>query len=394
MHNIDDLALKLQPHYSHFDVANRLMFSGHSHQAWPDVALEGLKEGFMEAAAMVDEKWPSAFEKTEVLRGWLRNFYDDPDGLYTVSQNTHDVLVRLLSSFDWSRGRVVTTDGEFHTVFRQMKRLEEVGVPVEKVPVFPLKGIAERFRLALHAPATVVIVSRVFFMNALVLDELPQIAAICRERNVPLVVDDYHGTNVIPISLRDTKMDDAYWLIGGYKYMQWGEGNCFLRYPSNCSLKPVITGWFSSFGSLTLDREKTGILYDEGDNRFLGGTYDPISQYRAARVVQFFEEMGITPELLERQYRAQVQMIRDGFKNLDLHPDTIQLKHDVPATSTGGFVALESPLAGTIRTRLRELGMLTDHRNTTLRIGAAPYISSAQIDDALRLLSDTVKEIA
>jgi len=393
MHNIDELALKLQPHYKHFDVANRLMFSGHSHQAWPDVALEGLTEGFMEAAKMVDEKWSSAFDKVDVLRGWLRTFYDDPEGLYTVSQNTHDVLVRMLSSFNWNRGRIVTTDGEFHTVYRQVKRLEEVGVSVERVPVFPLKGIAERIRLALHTPTTVVIVSRVFFMNALVLDELPQIAAICRERNVPLVVDDYHGTNVIPISLRDTQLDDAYWLIGGYKYMQWGEGNCFLRYPSNCTLKPVITGWFSSFGSLTLDREKTGILFDDGDNRFLGGTYDPISQYRAARVVRFFEEMGISPELLERQYRTQVQMIRDGFKRLDLPEDMIRLKHDVPATSTGGFVALETPHAGIIRTILRERGMLTDHRNTILRLGAAPYVSASQISDALNLLKDVVKQI-
>lgn len=393
MHNIDELALKLQPHYKHFDVANRLMFSGHSHQAWPDVALDALIEGFMEAAKMVDEKWPSAFDKVDVLRGWLRNFYDDPEGRYTVSQNTHDVLVRMLSSFDWSRGRVVTTDGEFHTVFRQIKRLEEVGVPVERVPVFPLEGIAERIRLALHTPTTVVIVSRVFFMNALVLDELPQIAAICREKNVPLVVDDYHGTNVVPISLRDTQLDDAYWLIGGYKYMQWGEGNCFLRYPANCTLKPVITGWFSSFGSLTLDRDKTGILYDEGDNLFLGGTYDPISQYRAARVVQFFEEMGITPELLERQYRTQVQMLRDGFKQLDLPEDMIRLKHDVPATATGGFVAFETPHAGTIRTILRERGMLTDHRNTILRLGSAPYVSSAQIFEALQLLREVVKNI-
>lgn len=393
MFNIDNLALKLQPHYSHFDVSNRLMFSGHSHQAWPDVALEGLQEGYMEAAKLVDEKWAPAFAKTDVLRGWLRGFYDDPDGLYTVSQNTHDVLIRLLSSFDWSRGRIVTTDGEFHTVYRQTKRLEEAGVSVERVPVFPLKGIAERFRLALQAPTTVAIVSRVFFMNALVLDELPAIAAICREKGVPLVVDDYHGTNVIPISLRDTGMEDTYWLIGGYKYMQWGEGNCFLRFPSNCALRPVITGWFSSFNSLTLNREKIGILYDNGDNRFLGGTYDPISQYRAARVVQFFEEMGITPELLERQYRTQVQMFRDGFKELDLPDHAITLKHDVPSTSTGGFVALETPHAGQIRVSLRERGMLTDHRDTTLRIGMAPYVSSAQIQAGLGLLSAVVKEI-
>ena len=393
MHNIDDLALKLQPHYSHFDVTNRLMFSGHSHQAWPDVALDGLKQGFLEAAQLVDEKWASAFAKTDVLRNYLKQFYDDPTGYYTVSQNTHDVLVRLLSSFDWTNPRIVTTDGEFHTVYRQLKRLEEVGVPIERVPVFPLTGIADRIKAALATPATVVIVSRVFFMNALILNELPEIAAICREKGVPLIVDDYHGTNVVPISLRETDMEDVFWLIGGYKYLQWGEGNCFLRFPKHCTLKPVITGWFSSFSSLTLDREKIGILYDDGDNRFLGGTYDPISQYRAAAVVEFFNDMGITPDLLAKQYQTQIQMLRDGFKALDLPESAIKLQHDVPATQTGGFLALQTEHAGRIRVRLRELGMLTDHRNTILRVGTAPYVSSSQIAKSLDLLRKAVHEL-
>ena len=36
---IDSLALSLQPFYSKFKVAERLLFSGHSHQAWPDAAI-------------------------------------------------------------------------------------------------------------------------------------------------------------------------------------------------------------------------------------------------------------------------------------------------------------------------------------------------------------------
>ena len=31
----------LAPHYSRFRVGERLLLTGHSHQAWPDVALEG-----------------------------------------------------------------------------------------------------------------------------------------------------------------------------------------------------------------------------------------------------------------------------------------------------------------------------------------------------------------
>jgi len=388
--SIDELALSLQPHYRHFDVANRLLLSGHSHQAWPDVALEGMQEAFWDAARYVDEKWERAFSKTEVLRSYLRTFYDDPTGRYTVSQNTHDVLIRLLSSFNWNPGRIITTDGEFHTVYRQTQRLEEEGVQVDRIPSLPTDQLYAHLEKALATPATVVIISRVFFMNALIVHDLPKIAALCRDKKVPLIIDDYHGTNVVPLSLRATEMEDTFWLIGGYKYLQWGEGNCFLRFPQECSLRPVITGWFSSFGSLSADREKTGIRYDDGDNLFLGGTYDPVSQYRAARVVEFFQHMGLTPERLQQQYRAQVHYLRELFTSLDLPKTSIQLKHTVSADQTGGFVALESAHAGLIRTKLLEHGVFTDYRNQTLRMGVAPYLSTAQIEEAMLTLKRVV----
>src|SRR5680860_310819 len=126
MNEIDNLAKKLQPHYSHFDVANRLLFTRHSHQAWPDVAREGLTETFHVAARQVDTKWDKAAEKTEILRNYLRDFYDDPNGLYCQSENTHHLLVSWLSSFDLkNKPKIITTDGEFHSMFRQLHRLTE-----------------------------------------------------------------------------------------------------------------------------------------------------------------------------------------------------------------------------------------------------------------------------
>ena len=94
MLDIDQLAHSLTPHYSHFKVSERLLFTGHSHQAWPDVALEGQKEYFLDSAELVDKKWEKAAEKTEILRNYLRNFYDDPDGFYCREENTHFLFVR------------------------------------------------------------------------------------------------------------------------------------------------------------------------------------------------------------------------------------------------------------------------------------------------------------
>ena len=59
---------RLAPFYSRFRVdrwpgEGHLLLTGHSHQAWPDCAREGLLEGYDDAARFVDKKWDRAFTK-------------------------------------------------------------------------------------------------------------------------------------------------------------------------------------------------------------------------------------------------------------------------------------------------------------------------------------------
>ena len=61
-----------RPHYARFRVGERLLLTGHSHQAWPDVALEGVVEAFDDAARRVDEKWERAFAKADARARRLR----------------------------------------------------------------------------------------------------------------------------------------------------------------------------------------------------------------------------------------------------------------------------------------------------------------------------------
>jgi hypothetical protein len=63
----------LAPHYSRFDVSNRLLLTGHSHQAWPDRALDGQLQAWLDAARYVDEKWEHAFARADRVRlGYAR----------------------------------------------------------------------------------------------------------------------------------------------------------------------------------------------------------------------------------------------------------------------------------------------------------------------------------
>jgi len=394
MHDIDKVAKKLQPYYSKFNVANRLLFTGHSHQAWPNVAFEGVNEYLELVAEEVDLKWEMAFEKTEILREYLRNYYDDPDGLYCREQNTHVLLVSWLSSLDLkNKPKIVTTDGEFHSLYRQLRRLEEEGITVLRLSHHPSDRLYDEIKKNLDHETSAVMLSRVYFESARINTKLKEIAQLCREYDVPLMIDDYHGTNVVPLSVRESGLEDCYLMIGGYKYLQWGEANCFLRFPENCRFRPVVTGWFSSFQTLDHPRSYDPVSFDDGDQRFATGTYDPVSQFRAAAVVRFFEEQELTTELLSTQYRAQVSYLRDLFSSLDIDKNLVRLTHNDPIGQTGGFLSLTSDHARNLRRMLLDLGVFTDARDRILRIGPAPYTTKSQCKQVIEALKACLKKI-
>lgn len=390
MNTIDQLAKRIAPHYSHFNVSDRLLFTGHSHQAWPDVALEGLKESFATAASEVDNKWDPAFEKADILRDYLRNFYDDPNGYYCLGENTHLLLVSWLSSFDLQKKpKVITTDAEFHSMHRQLDRLSEEGLNIIKVHSDP-EQIVGNIERQIDDRVSAITLSRVYFESAVVNTRISEIAELARAHDIPLLVDDYHGTNAVPLSIAEEGLDDCFILIGGYKYLQWGEGNCFLRFPEDCTLRPAVTGWFAAFSSLDEPRDNEPVAFDEGNQRFATGTYDPASQFRAAKVVEFFRDQGLTPPILRQQYESQVELLRKLFREQDFDSEIIRLRHDRPLEETGGFLALQSPFARTIRAKLLEEGVFTDARGDVLRFGPAPYTTSEQIEKAIEKLASIV----
>ena len=394
MSDIDFLANKLSPHYSHFDVANRLLFTGHSHQAWPDVAREGQTEYFDVCAREVDNKWDIAFEKTEILRDYLRDFYDDPNGLYCREESTHVLFVSWMSSLDLkNKPKIISTDGEFHSLFRQLHRLEEEGLEFVQVPTQPDESFAERIIGEMDERTSAIMLSRVYFETCLINTHLTEIAAAAREKNIPVLIDDYHGTNVVPLSIREAGLEDCFILIGGYKYLQCCEANCFLRFPKDCYYRPAITGWFASFSSLDKPRTNDPVEYDNGNQRFASGTYDPSSQFRAARVVEFFQEHGLSSNVLREQYMAQVGMLREHFLAHQFDQSIIRLTHQEPLERNGGFLSLTSPHARDIRATLMENGVFTDARGEILRFGPAPYITSSQIQQAMDELKTAVQKI-
>lgn len=380
-------------HYRRFRVADRILLTGHSHQAWPDVSLEGHTQAWLDAAADVDAKWARAEAQAELVRrGYRRLLGDDDHGRITLGPSTHDLLVRLLSSFDWWRDdnpRIVTTDGEFHSARRQLDRLRESGVEVDVVAVDPLDDLPTRLAAAVDDRTAVVLVSKVLFGDGRIVPDLGAVAAAARRHGTALVVDAYHALNVVDWTMADDDLADAFVLGGGYKYVQAGEGNCFLRWPVDCELRPLVTGWYAEFGDL--EHPPDAVVYGRGPERFAGATYDPTSHYRAARVFRFSDEEQLRPDRLRALNQLQVERLRTGIHALDPDPATLVVP-DVPLERIGGFLALRSPVAGRICDALRDRGVYTDHRGAVLRLGPAPYVTDAQIDDAVAALCEVLND--
>ncbi len=263
----------LARHYSSFRVGERLLLTGHSHQAWPDVGFEGQKQAWQDAARWVDGKWERAFARADRVRAGYRRLLDDPSGLYSLAAATHDLLVKLFSAFTWSRGmRVVTTDSEFYSFARQLARLEEEGIEAVRVSAHPPEDVGERLAAAVDDKTVLAYVSTVFFSSGRIAGDLAPLAERCRKFGVPLVLDVYHQLNAVPYSLRRRGLEDAYVVSAGYKYCQLGEGNAFLRFPPDCGLRPIATGWFAEFGDLTKPRRGERVAYSQSHDRFAGAT--------------------------------------------------------------------------------------------------------------------------
>jgi len=381
----------LASHYSAFRVAERLLLTGHSHQAWPDCAREGQLQAWSDAAQLVDEKWERAFAKADRVRRGFAALLDDREGDYALGSSTHDLLLRFLSALPLrDRPRLVTTDGEFHTIRRQLDRLDEEGVEVVRVHAEPAESAAERLAAEVNDRTAAVLVSAVFFDSGQRAAGLGALATACARHGSELLVDAYHALGVVPFTISGEGLSGAFITGGGYKYLQLGEGNCFLRVPGGREFRPVVTGWFSEFSALAGPRPHA-VEYGPGADRFAGSTYDPTSHYRASEVFDFFGRHGLTPGFLREVSQHQVGRLIDRFDALDLDPAVIRRDRTVPLERLGGFLPLRSPGAGRLAAALRARGVLTDFRGEVLRLGPAPYLSDAQLDEAMALLGEAAR---
>jgi kynureninase len=379
----------LRAAYSRFLTGDRVLLTGHSHQAWPDVAREALLRSFDDSARLVDDKWDEAvFPMLDgVGAGILARMGFDAGDAIAFGKSTHELVFRLLTCFpEAARPRIVTTTGEFHSLHRQLARLAEEGADVVWVPAEPREGLADRLLAAITPGTAMVAFSAVLFEDSHVVPRLGEIAARAVEIGAVPLVDAYHAFNAVPIAWGPAK-DQLFVTAGGYKYAEFGEGIFWLRIPRDTALRPVDTGWFADFAALGAPRS-FAVAYGPGGARFSGATFDASAIYRACAVLAHWERFGLT---VPRLRAISLRQTRRILALLDAHGLATGVVSSRDDDRRGGFVTIRRADAGDLVRRLRERGVFTDARGDGLRLGPAPYLTDDEIDRGVDAVADVLR---
>lgn len=353
----------------------RLHVAAHSHHPWPDASFDGQRDAWLDAAALLDGKWERVLgEVLPETQRWIADVLDLPDpATIAVAPNTHALVLRILSCLD-PPVHILTTDEEFTSFERQVRRLAEDRLAtVTRVAAQPYATLTDRLAAAAAVGGyDLLYVSQVLYASGVVIDVAPVVAAV-PDDDAFVVIDGYHGFMAVPTSLAAVHAR-AFYLAGGYKYAMAGEGVCFAHCPAGYGTRPRNTGWFAA-GSADHDGPDGSVAYPADGRRFLGATFDPSGLYRHNAVQRWLAETGWDVPSIHRHVHA---LQRQFLAALDGRTDLLVDRRRLVAGPTGDrphghLLAFDHDDAARVAETLRRRDVVVDHRRDRVRIGFGMY---------------------
>ena len=367
----------------------KIHFAAHSHHFWPDITEQATAQAWKDSAKLSDQKWnyifKNVFEKSQQHIADILNL-SHPEQI-AFAPNTHELLSRLFSCFlDHGKFKILTTKSEFHSLSRQLKRMLELPHVEAIIIDNEQHDFQSNFLENLQTDVDLIFISHVFYNSGTVLP-MSFIKKIQDKKKAETLfcLDGYHGFCAIPTDLSQLE-HDIFYLGGGYKYAQAGEGACFMTIPKNCKLRPVNTGWFASFE--TLDNPSEKVSYSNNGFRFCGATQDMTPWYRFNSVWdQFKKEQIDIPQIHNYIQSLQLNFIeRIEEKDLFISTDLEKIGHFLTLDLRSYDHALS------LYEELLEQNILTDFRANRLRFGFGLYLNIEDIECATNKINVAIKK--
>jgi len=383
--------------YKHFLKGHegKLHFAAHSHHFWPDISRAAHLQYWDDCALSSDQKWDKIFgeiiPKAQTHVASILRLKDSKQIVF--APNTHELLTRVLSLFLGKKSLyILTTSSEFHSFRRQILRLSEIEqVKLDEVSTTSLLLNKEEFLgqliQGLKKNPDIIFLSQVFFDSGFALNEDDiEILLSHKSEKTIFVLDGYHGFAALPFDLSRFE-GQIFYLAGGYKYAQAGEGAAFLVVPKG-DWRPANTGWFAEFGELS-EPKGAKVGYTNDGLAFIGATQDYSGLYRLNAVWDLFQQQNIyVPEIHKTIRELQIHFIASLPHEFNNSQHLIPL-FDPTLPYHGHFItykAQNSTHALELEKNLRRHGIITDSRGDRLRFGFGLYQSKDDVDQLISLI--------
>jgi kynureninase len=273
-------------------------------------------------------------------------------------------LSSLATCLDYhSRPKVVLTAMDFPTNHYVWLAQERAGAKLQVVATPDRIRVEEQDVVdAIDEQTAIVNVNRVLFESSWIID-LPPIVEAAHERGAAVVVDDFHGTGILPIDVHALEID--FLVSGALKWLCGGQGIAFLYCRRDLveTLEPRVVGWFGTQNPFDFDRSTLALRSDA--RRFETGTYTLPQAWTAAGGLSIILEVGV--ETIRRRNQELTDAIVERAEALKL-----ELLSPKSSERRGGLVRLRIPggrsAAERILHRLFERDIVLDSRGDAVRI--------------------------
>lgn len=205
---------------------------------------------------------------------------DDPAHVVFTSCATHglNIAIRTLVK---PGSRVVISGYEHNAVTRPLYAIPNVEIAVADGPLFDPAAMLAQFRQALAQPADAVICTHVSNVFGYVLP-VSDIAALCREKGVPFVLDASQSAGMLPVDME--ALGASFIAMPGHKGLYGPQGTGLLL--CGCEPAPLLRG---GTGSQSLLQEMPAELPD----RLEAGTHNMPGIAGLLEGLRFVQRQGV-----------------------------------------------------------------------------------------------------
>ena len=205
----------------------------------------------------------------------------EPEQVVFTMNATHGLNLAIKSLVPYG-GRAVISGYEHNAVTRPLAALG-ADIRVAAAPLFEPDMTAAAFDKAITPDVDAVICTHVSNVFGAV-QPVEQVAALCRERGVPLIVDASQSAGVLPLDM--TALGAAFIAMPGHKGLYGPQGTGVLLCCGRAETAPLIEG---GTGSVSIQQEMPDFLPD----RLEAGTHNVPGIAGLLAGVRFVRERGL-----------------------------------------------------------------------------------------------------